>query len=136
MKKDLNYIAKLEQAIAKKYGEETIQNPRSTWTQEKEQKYLEEIKEIYKQELQNKTYDEKIEANGFFVSKKLLTNKEDRTCPACFVYSFEQKDDVYMNKYDCCYRCYLKFVEGKEERWLNIDKRVEFLSNYYSRGEE
>ena len=136
MKKDLNYIAKLEQAIAKKYGEETIQNPRSTWTQEKEQKYLEEIKEIYKQELQNKTYDEKIEANGFFVSKKLLTNKEDRTCPTCFVYSFEQKDDVYMNKYDCCYRCYLKFVEGKEERWLNIDNRVEFLSNYYSRGEE
>ena len=136
MEKDLNYIAKLEQAIAKKYGEETIQNPRSTWTQEKEQKYLEEIKEIYKQELQNKTYDEKIEANGFFVSKKLLTNKEDRTCPACFVYSFEQKDDVYMNKYDCCYRCYLKFVEGKEERWQNIDKRVEFLSNYYSRGEE
>jgi len=136
MKKDLNYIARLEQAIAKKYGKETIQNPRSTWTQEKEQKYLEEIKEIHKQELQNKTYDEKIEANGFFVSKKLLTNKEDRTCPTCFVYSFEQKDDVYMNKYDCCYRCYLKFVEGKEERWLNIDKRVEFLSNYYSRGEE
>ena len=136
MKKDLNYIARLEQAIAKKYGEETIQNPRSTWTQEKEQKYLEEIKEIYKQELQNKTYDEKIQANGFFVSKKLLTNKEDRTCPTCFVYSFEQKDDVYMNKYDCCYRCYLKFVEGKEERWQNIDKRVEFLSNYYSRGEE
>ena len=135
MKKDLNYIAKLEQAIAKKYGEETIQNPRSTWTQEKEQSYLKEIKEIYKQELQNKTSDEKIQANGFFVSKKLLTNKEDRTCPACFVYSFEQKDDVYMNKYDCCYRCYLKFVEGKEERWQNIDKRVEFLSNYYSRGE-
>ena len=136
MKKDLNYIARLEQAIAKKYGEETIQNPRSTWTQEKEQKYLEEIKEIYKQELQKKAHDEKIEANGFFVSKKLLTNKEDRTCPACFVYSFEQKDDVYMNKYDCCHRCYLKFVEGKEERWMNIDKRVEFLSNYYSRGEE
>ena len=136
MKKDLNYIAKLEQAIAKKYGEEAIQNPRSTWTQEKEEKYLEEIKEIYKQELQSKGSDEKIEANGFFVSKKLLTNKEDRTCPTCFVYSFEQKDDVYMNKYDCCHRCYLKFVEGKEERWQDIDKRVEFLSNYYSRGEK
>ena len=136
MKKDLNYIARLEQAIAKKYGAETIQNPRSAWTQEKEQKYLEEIKQIHKKELQNSTYDEKIQANGFFVSKKLLTNKEDRTCPACFVYSFEQKDDVYMNKYDCCYRCYLKFVEGKEERWQNIDKRVEFLSNYYSQGEK
>ena len=81
MKKDLNYIAKLEQAIAKKYGAETIQNPRSTWTQEKEEKYLEEIKQIYKKEIQKSTYDEKIQANGFFVSKKLLTNKEDRTCP-------------------------------------------------------
>ena len=103
---------------------------------DQKQKYHEEIKEIYKQELQSKGSDEKIEANGFFVSKKLLTNKEDRTCPTCFVYSFEQKDDVYMNKYDCCHRCYLKFVEGKEERWQDIDKRVEFLSNYYSRGEE
>ena len=90
MKKDLNYIARLEQAIAKKYGEETIQNPRATWTQEKEQKYLKEIKQIYKEELQNNTSDEKIQANGFFVSKKLLTNKEDRTCPACFVYSFDR----------------------------------------------
>ena len=44
--KDLNYIARLEQAIAKKYGEETVQNPRSTWTQEKEQKYL-KIFKIY-----------------------------------------------------------------------------------------
>ena len=78
----------------------------------------------------------KLKQMVFFVSKKLLTNKEDRTCPTCFVYSFEQKDDVYMNKYDCCHHCYLKFVEGKEQRWLNIDKRVEFLSNYYSRGEE
>jgi len=136
MKKDLNYIAKLEQAIAKKYGNEAIQNPRATWTQEKEQNYLEQIKEIYKESLKSANSDEKVFVNGFFISKKLLTNKEDRTCPACFVYSFDQKDDVYMNKFDCCYRCYLKFVEGKEERWLNLDKRVDFLSKYYAQGEK
>ena len=34
-KKDLNYIAKVEQAIAKKYGEEAIQNPASFWDEKK-----------------------------------------------------------------------------------------------------
>ena len=135
-KPDLNTVAKIEQAISKKYGPETIINPKSRWSKEKELEYLQQIKVQHKNELRRREDTEKINKDGFLLSKKLLTNKEDRTCPACFVYSFEQKDDVYMNKYDCCHRCYLKFVEGKEERWQNIDKRVEFLSKYYSRGEE
>ena len=44
MKKDLNYIAKIEQAIAKKYGEKTVQHPRANWTTEKEKDYLDQIK--------------------------------------------------------------------------------------------
>ena len=44
-KKDLNYIAKLEQAIAKKYGEDSIINPKSLWTDEKEEQYLKDLKE-------------------------------------------------------------------------------------------
>ena len=34
--KDLNYIAAVEKAIAKKYGSETIQNPKGNWDDEKE----------------------------------------------------------------------------------------------------
>ena len=34
-KPDLNDIAKIEQAIAKKYGSETIQNPKSGWKKKK-----------------------------------------------------------------------------------------------------
>ena len=41
-----------------------------------------------------------------------------------------------MNKYDCCAKCYVQFVEDREERWLNIDKRVEFLTAYYNQGEK
>ena len=33
MKRDLNYIAKVEQAIAKKYGDIAVQNPRAFWNQ-------------------------------------------------------------------------------------------------------
>jgi hypothetical protein len=43
MKKDLNYIAKLEQAIAKKYGDEAIRNFRSDWDDKKEKEYLEQL---------------------------------------------------------------------------------------------
>ena len=49
-KKDLNYIAKVEKAIAKKYGDIAIQNPASFWNEEKEKKYLEQLKEETKQQ--------------------------------------------------------------------------------------
>ena len=35
-KKDPNYAIKIEKAIAEKYGEETVQHPRSDWSDEKE----------------------------------------------------------------------------------------------------
>ena len=47
-KKDLNEIAKIEKAIAKKFGTETIVNPKAFWTNEKEEEYLEQVKEFYK----------------------------------------------------------------------------------------
>ena len=128
---DLNDIAKIEQAISKKYGSETVANPKSGWTKDKELDYLEQIKIQHRREIRRRQGAEKINKDGFFVSKKLLTKDEDRVCPACFEYSFNLKDDLYMNKYDCCYKCYVHFVERREERWMNIDQRVEFLGNFY-----
>ena len=130
-KPDLNTVAKIEQAISKKYGLETIENPKSRWTREKELNYLKQIKIQRRKELKRRQDAEKINKDGFFVSKKLLIKDEDRVCPACFEYSFDLKDDLYMNKYDCCWKCYMHFVEGREERWENIDQRVEFLGNFY-----
>ena len=37
--KDPNYIVKVEKAIAEKYGEEAIDNPKRHWTDEKEKKF-------------------------------------------------------------------------------------------------
>ena len=130
-KKDFNWVVKIERAIAEKYGDIAIQNPRAYWNEEKENSYLEQIKERYKKDIKQKESAEKINKDGFFVSKKLLTKDEDRVCPACFEYSFDLKDDLYMNKYDCCYKCYMHFVEGRENRWADIDQRVEFLGNFY-----
>ena len=48
--KDLDKVVAIEKAIAKKFGTETIANPKAFWTDEKEEEYLEQVKEFYKEE--------------------------------------------------------------------------------------
>jgi len=117
-KLNLNDIAKFEQAIAKKYGPEAVENPRKYWNDEKEKEYQEQLKKLAKKERLNEEKDDKVEQDGFLISKKLL-NKETtrRVCPVCKTYSFKIKDDVFMNKFDCCYNCYIQWVDDREERW-------------------
>jgi hypothetical protein len=117
--KDWDYVAKLEKAIGKKYGHETIANPKSGWTKEKEESYIEQLKSLEEKNLKNKMQSEKIEMNGFLVSKKLLNKEVLRKCSVCEKYSFDMKDDVYMIKFDCCFRCYVEYVENREERWFS-----------------
>ena len=117
--KDLNYIAKLEKAISKKYGPEAIENPRKYWDDEKEKEYLDQLRAMADKERVLEEKNEKVEVNGILVPKKLLNKESNRTCPVCGTYSFDVRDDVYMNKYDCCRLCYVKYVEDREERWLS-----------------
>ena len=116
--KDLNYVAKIEQAIAKKYGQETIQNPRGNWDEEKEKEYEEQLKKLAEKERDAEDRDEKIEVDGVLMSRKLLNRETTkRSCYVCGAYSFRIRDDVFMNKFDCCYKCHIQWVEGREERW-------------------
>lgn len=117
-KKDLNHIAAVEKAIAKKYGKEAIQNPKANWDDEKEKEYLQQIKEVSKKRRKAEEYSEKVELNGVLVSKKLLNKESTHSCPVCDKYCFKAKDDVYMIKYECCFNCYIQWVEYREERWL------------------
>jgi len=116
--KDPNYVAKLEKAIKDKYGEAAIENPRKYWNDEKEDAHQEQIKKLYEKETKSRSNEEKIEQDGFLIPKKLF-NREvlKRTCPICEIYSFSPKDDLYMNKFECCFKCYINWVEGREERW-------------------
>jgi phage FluMu gp28-like protein len=117
MKKTDNHIAALEKAIKEKYGAETIAHPRSEWDDEKEQDYLDQIKNLATKKKKYQEQNDKVENGGFFISKKLLNRESKRTCPVCETYSFDVRDDIYMNKYECCSKCYIQYVEGREERW-------------------
>lgn len=117
-KKDLNYIANVEKAISEKYGAETVQNPKNLWSKEKEEQYLLQIKKLQEKADRLQQKIEKVELSGFLISKKLLNKDSNRTCSVCSTYSFDSKDDVYTNKFGCCFKCYVQHVEDREERWL------------------
>ena len=119
MKRTDNQIAAIEKAIKEKYGKEAIAHPRSEWNDEKEQDYLEQIKQLDTKKKKVAQQNDKVENGGFFISRKLLNKESKRTCPVCETYSFEKKDDIYMNKFECCFNCYIQYVEGREERWLS-----------------
>ena len=114
--KDPNYVVKVEKAIAEKYGEETIQNPKSFWTDDKEKEYVKQLKDLYKTSKEKD--DHQVDVGGVFISEKLITKESKRSCPVCNTYSFKSRDDVYMSKFDCCEKCYIQWVEDREERWL------------------
>ena len=115
--KDPNYIPKLEKAIAQKYGQEAIDNPRKFWDEEKEQEYIKQSKAVKKKLQKINEQKEKVEQDGFLINKKLLNKDNNRTCPICAKYSFRPKDDLYLNKFECCFVCYVRWIEDREERW-------------------
>lgn len=105
-KKDPNYIVLLERKIQEKYGEESIENPASHWTEDKEKEYLEQIKIISSKEQTQK--EEIIENQDYLIQKKLFNKKNAFLCSKCKVLTKYISDDLYMNKYGMCYNCYLK----------------------------
>lgn len=113
--KDPNYVVKIEKAISEKYGQETIQNPKSYWTDEKEKEYVKQLKDLYSQRSEKES--SQVEVDGVFIPEKLITKESKRSCPVCNTYSFKSNDDVYMAKFECCEKCYIQWVEGRESRW-------------------
>lgn len=112
-----NKIAGIEKAIKEKYGEEAIAHPRANWDDDKEREYLEQIKKLAEKKRRVAEKTDKVDNGGFFVSKKLLNKESKRKCPVCSIYSFNIQDDIYMSKYECCQKCYIQYVEDREDRW-------------------
>ena len=117
-KRDLNYIARVEKAISEEWGEDTVANPKKGWDDAKEGDYLEQIKILSERDRRYQERSETVNTeDGFLLTKKLLNKESNRTCPVCEKYSFNSRDDVYMTKFSCCYRCFIQHVDGREERW-------------------
>ena len=116
--KDWDTLAAFEKAIAEKYGAEAIQNPKANWDETKEEEYLQQMREFYQKIQHNEAWQEKIDVNGIKISKKLLNRESLKCCPICDSFARRSMDDVCLVKFDCCHKCYIQFVEDREERWL------------------
>jgi len=116
--RDLNYIAGLEKAIKKKYGEEAIQNPASYWDEDKEKKYLMQLVDFVEKQRKHELATEPENVDGFLMTKKLLNKERKINCLVCYKMVRKINDEIYLLKYDCCETCYIKYVEDREERWL------------------
>jgi|TARA_R110000765_G_scaffold142200_1_gene243339 hypothetical protein len=111
------YIAKLEKAISQKYGNEAINNPRRFWNEEKEKEYIAQSQEEQHKFAKLAETHDKVEQDGFLINKKLLNKDTNRVCSVCDKYSFDVRNNLYMNKFECCWKCYIKWIEDREERW-------------------
>ena len=114
---DLNKVAAYEKAIKKKYGYDAVKNPNSGWDDDKEKEYLETTKKFESKVSRYNEDNDLVEVDGFLMPKRLLNVETKRICDTCSTYSFDKGDDFYMHKYDCCQNCFIKYVEGREERW-------------------
>lgn len=114
---DLNKVAAFEKAIKKKYGYDAVKNPNSDWDDDKEKEYLETTKKFQSKVSKYNEDNDLVEVDGFLMPKRLLNVETKRICPTCSTYSFDKGDDFYMHKFECCQNCFIKYVEGREERW-------------------
>lgn len=115
-KDKLNQIAKLEKAVKERWGEETIKTPQSTWDETKEKEYKEQQKELAKK-IQSNDSESKEEREGFFITKRLLSKESKTKCSLCSSQIKNLKDETCKTKWDTCFRCYVRWIEGREQRW-------------------
>ena len=116
---DLNYIAGLEKAIKKKYGEEAIENPAKFWDKEKEKDYIQQLEEFVQKQKKSEREHDVENVDGVLVSHKLLNKEGILICSTCSKKLKTINDDIYHTKFDCCEKCYIKYVEHREKRWLD-----------------
>ena len=118
-KKDINYVANVEKSIAEKYGREAVQDFRSNWSPEKEKDYIKDLSSVGMKKTNKKRTNEETLINGVKIKRRSIGQKRERICPVCKTYSFSGQDDLYMNRFKCCYECYIDFVVHEEQRWLD-----------------
>jgi len=114
MKKNIEYIDKLEFAVKKQYGEEAVTNPAKLWNKEKEENYLEQLKLQDKKDKENNKKKLIFDENGNKQSE-LKSLKLRKKCNICSKYLLSNKDNLFILKFNSCEECYIKHIEGRNK---------------------
>ena len=117
----------LKKQLHKKYGKETAAQDFRCFlgTRQMEKDYLRQLKEANKKTSSYSSRREIKRVGEVEIKKRSTASQTNRTCPVCKTYSFSLKDDLYMNRFSCCYECYLDFVIAREDDWKNGNRPSE-----------
>ena len=110
---DYKQISALEQSIGEKYGEIAVTNISDLWDKEKEKSYLDQVKAVEKFYRQQ-PYETYSDQGGFILKNKLINKKNFKSCSLCNEQAYKANDELYMNKFDCCYLCYIEHIERRK----------------------
>ena len=117
-KRDLETLQQIEESIRKKFGEQALVDPRSSWNESKEKDFKNQLLDEQEKYLLSEKNEEKVEENGFLISKRLLTvSRNGEGCATCGKFFLNASDNIYLLKFECCQNCYVLHIEGREERW-------------------
>lgn len=116
-KRSLEELQQIEHAIKTKFGDDAIADPKQFWDPTKEEDFKKQLVEVEEKYLLREKNEEKIEKNGFLISKSLLTTRKCEGCQVCGKFFTETTDNIYLLKFECCQNCYILYVEDREERW-------------------
>jgi len=122
-KRNPGFPAELEKAIEKRWGKEATEHPLKDWTPEQEAEYQRQKTQLSSAPQEKKEEDQLIEKHGFSLPSKLFNRTVERTCPRCKEYSFSVRDDLYMNKFRCCSKCYERYSLSFAGKDLLGDKK-------------
>jgi len=122
-KRNPGFPAELEKAIKKRWGEEATQHPLKNWTPEQEAEYQRQKAQLSSETQEKKEEEDYVERGGFSMPQKLFIRTVKRTCPRCREYSFSVRDDLYMNKFNCCSKCYERYSLSFAGKDLLGDKK-------------
>jgi len=115
-KYDDKQISAFEKAIEEKYGIDAILDPSSFWTPEKEKAYLDQIKSVEKYYRQQ-PYENYVDQGGFILKEKLVNRSSFKSCSLCGEQAYKTNDELYMTKFNTCFKCFVKYIEGRETKW-------------------
>ncbi len=119
---DLERVAKVEKAIAEKYGEDASRDIRHFWDKEKELEYSRQIKEEYTKRNNLDRHKNEVEKEGFVLIRRKGESNHASQCPICDKFLSSADDDIYYNKFECCSGCFIQYVEDRESQWSDKKK--------------
>ena len=85
---------------------------------QKEKSYIEQLDEFVEKQKKSEHEHDVENVDGVLVSRKLLNKEGIFNCSTCSKKLKTINDDIYFTKFDCCEKCYINYVEGREKRWL------------------